>query len=129
MGFIQAFSFKYSPRPGTPGASLVDRVPDDVQSDRLKALQALLDKNQKAFNHSCIGTVMPVLLDRCGRKPGQLAGKTPYMQAVHVTAPEIKLGDIVELRILEALPNSLSAALAPTEVVSSPTSESGVATV
>ena len=111
VGFIQAFSFKYSPRPGTPGALLADRVPDDVQSDRLTVLQALLSDNQRAFNKSCIGEVMPVLLDRHGRKPGQLAGKSPYMQAVHVMAPETLMGEVVELRILEALPNSLSAVL------------------
>ena len=112
VGFIQAFSFIYSPRPGTPGALLSDRVPHDIQSERLTALQKLLSDNQQAFNQSCIGEVMPVLLDRHGRKPGQLAGKSPYMQAVHVMAPATLLGEIVELRISEALPNSLSAVLA-----------------
>lgn len=125
VGFIQAFSFKYSPRPGTPGSLLADRVPDDVQSDRLAALQALLSDNQQAFNQSCIGEVVPVLLDRHGRKPGQLAGKSPFMQAVHVMAPETFLGEIVELRILEALPNSLSAALVASGVGGSPTQETG----
>ncbi len=123
VGFIQAFSFKYSPRPGTPGALLADRVPDDVQSDRLTALQALLSDNQRAFNKSCIGEVMPVLLDRHGRKPGQLAGKSPYMQAVHVMAPETLMGEIVELRILEALPNSLSAVLATPDAKGGPLQE------
>ena len=112
VGFIQAFSFKYSPRPGTPGALLGDRVPDDVQTERLAALQGLLSDNQRAFNKSCVGQIMPVLLDRRGKKPGQLSGKSPYMQAVHVTAPDSHLGEIVELRILEALPNSLSAEFA-----------------
>ena len=112
VGFIQAFSFIYSPRPGTPGASLADRVPEDVQSDRLTTLQALLNDNQQAFNQSCVGEVMPVLLDRHGRKPGQLAGRSPYMQAVHVMGPETLLGEIAQLRIIEALPNSLSAILA-----------------
>ena len=123
VGFIQAFSFKYSPRPGTPGTLLADRVPNDVQSDRLKVLQALLSENQQAFNQTCIGQVMPVLLDRHGRKPGQLAGKSPYMQAVHVMAPETLLGEIVELRILEALPNSLSAALAAPDAGGGPMQE------
>ena len=111
VGFIQAFSFKYSPRPGTPGALMTDRVPEDVQSARLAALQQLLNDNQQAFNQSCVGKIMPVLLDRPGRKPGQLAGKSPYMQAVHVTSSEAKIGDIAELRIVDALPNSLSAVM------------------
>ena len=125
VGFIQAFSFVYSPRPGTPGALLADRVPDDVQSDRLTALQTLLRDNQQAFNQSCVGEVMPVLLDRYGRKPGQLSGKSPYMQAVHVMAPETLLGEIVELRILGALPNSLSAVLATPDVGGGPIQENG----
>ena len=125
VGFIQAFSFKYSPRAGTPGALLADRVPDDVQSERLTALQALLSDNQEAFNRSCIGEVMPVLLDRHGRKPGQLAGKSPYMQAVHVMAPETLMGEVVELRILEALPNSLSAVLAAPIAGGDPMQETG----
>jgi len=112
VGFIQAFSFKYSPRPGTPGALMAERVPEDIQSARLKALQELLNENQQDFNQACVGDVLPVLLDRPGRKPGQLAGKSPYMQAVHVTAPELEIGDIAELRVVEALPNSLSAVVA-----------------
>ena len=123
--FIQAFSFIYSPRPGTPGALLADRVPNDIQSDRLTALQELLSDHQRAFNQSCVGEIMPVLLDRQGRKPGQLAGKSPYMQAVHVMAPETLLGEIVELRIFEALPNSLSAVLAAPEAARSSMLENG----
>ena len=125
VGFIQAFSFKYSPRPGTPGALLADRVPNDIQSDRLTVLQELVSDNQRAFNQSCVGEVMPVLLDRHGRKPGQLAGKSPYMQAVHVMAPDSLLGEIVELRILQALPNSLSAVLAAPGAAGSSMQESG----
>ena len=110
--FIQAFSFKYSPRLGTPGALMRNQVPEDVKSRRLKQLQDLLLTNQRAFNRSCIDTVMPVLLDRQGRKSGQLAGRSPYMQAVHVTAPAHYMGEIVPLKIKEALTNSLSAVLA-----------------
>ena len=111
VGFIQAYSFKYSPRPGTPGASMANRVSEDVKSERLALLQSLLNERQQDFNKTCVGEIMPVLLDRQGRKPGQLVGKSPYMQAVHVMAPESHLGEIVDLRILEAFPNSLSAAL------------------
>ncbi len=125
VGFIQAFSFMYSPRPGTPGALLEDRVPHDIQSERLTELQKLLSDNQQTFNQSCVGEVMPVLLDRHGRKPGQLAGKSPYMQAVHVMAPATLLGEIVELRISEALPNSLSAVLAAPDAAGRSMQENG----
>ena len=113
VGYTQAYSFKYSPRPGTPAAAMEGQVPDAVKAERLAALQALLDEHQAAFNESCVGRVMPVLFDRRGRKAGQLVGRSPYMQSVHVQAPEALFGRIAEARIDCAGPNSLSARLRP----------------
>ncbi|MGH6945967.1 MAG: tRNA (N6-isopentenyl adenosine(37)-C2)-methylthiotransferase MiaB [Kiloniellales bacterium] len=111
ISFAQAYSFKYSPRPGTPGATFADQVSELVKDERLAALQHLLHEHQLAFNRSTIGRVMPVLLERPGRKQGQLAGRTPYMQAVHVDAPKESLGAIVNVRIVDALSNSLTGTL------------------
>ena len=86
VGFAQAYSFKYSPRPGTPGATMAAQVPDAVKIERLHRLQDLLDRQQTAFNSSCVGKVIPVLFERQGRHGDQLVGRTPYLQAVHATA-------------------------------------------
>ncbi len=110
IGFIQAFSFKYSPRPGTPAASMPGQVDEQVKSERLAALQGLLEEQQIAFNETCIGREMPVLLERPGRHDGQLVGRSPYMQAVHVSAPHENLGTIMVLKIESASVNSLSGA-------------------
>lgn len=108
VGFIQAYSFKYSPRPGTPAAAMETQVPEDVKSDRLAALQALLMEQQAAFNASCVGREMDVLLDRPGRHDGQMLGRSPYMQPVHVDAAEALYGQVVRLRIRAATASSLS---------------------
>ncbi len=108
IGFIQAYSFKYSPRPGTSAAALENQVAEEVKDERLAALQELLNAQQLAFNRSCVGKVMAVLLDRPGREPGQLVGRSPYMQAVHVAAAEGTMGVIANLRITEAHANSLT---------------------
>ena len=107
--FAQAYSFKYSARPGTPATMMEDRVADGPAGERLEALQALLNTQQLAFNRAAVGRVMPVLLDRAGRDPGQLVGRSPYMQAVHVSAPESELGTIPRLAITTAHANSLGA--------------------
>ncbi|MAF96096.1 MAG: tRNA (N6-isopentenyl adenosine(37)-C2)-methylthiotransferase MiaB [Rhodospirillaceae bacterium] len=107
IGFVQAYSFKYSPRPGTPAAAMDGQVPDTVKSERLEALRDVLNAQQLAFNRSCVGRVLPVLLDRPGRKPGQLVGRSPYMQAVHVDDPIEEPGAIVRLAITAAHANSL----------------------
>ena len=112
IGFTQAYSFKYSVRPGTPAAALPDQVADAVKGERLAALQDLLNDQQLAFNRGCVGRTMPVLLDRRGRRAGQLVGRSPYMQPVHVTAPDALLGTIAELRIEAGHANSLSGVLA-----------------
>ncbi len=109
IGFIQAFSFKYSPRPGTPAASMHPQVDEADKTRRLGELQALLGEQQNAFNAQCIGQIMPVLLEKPGRHDGQLVGRSPYMQLVHVDAPADMLGSIVRLRIDGIQANSLSA--------------------
>jgi tRNA-2-methylthio-N6-dimethylallyladenosine synthase len=108
IGFAQAYSFKYSPRPGTPGAAMADQVPDGVQVDRLHRLQELLDCQQAGFNSACVGKVIPVLFEREGRHRGQLVGRSPYLQPVHAIADSALLGSVVEVAIAGAGPNSLS---------------------
>ena len=112
VGFAHGFSFKYSPRPGTPAAERRDQVADTLKAERLSALQALLDEGQQAFNRRSVGIVLPVLFERPGRRPGQLVGRSPYLQAVHALAPHDLIGEIVAVRIEAALANSLSGALA-----------------
>jgi len=99
--------FKYSPRPGTP-AVLEPQLDGDVKSERLDALQALLNAQQQAFNAACVGRVLNVLLDRPGRRPGQLVGRSPYMQPVHAQAPESVFGTVQPLRITDGFANSLA---------------------
>jgi tRNA-2-methylthio-N6-dimethylallyladenosine synthase len=110
--FAQAFSFKYSPRPGTPAASAPCQVPEDVKSQRLGELQLLLARQQRHFNAACIGRTLPVLLEKPGRHEGQLAGRSPYLQSVHVAAAAERIGEIVPALITAASANSLSASVA-----------------
>jgi len=107
IGFVQAYSFKYSPRPGTPAAAHELQVEEQVKSERLSALQDLLNTQQRAFNEGCVGRNLGVLLDGRGRQEGQLIGRSPYMQAVHVEAADDQLGRIVDLEIISAHGNSL----------------------
>jgi tRNA-2-methylthio-N6-dimethylallyladenosine synthase len=111
VGFAQAYSFKYSPRPGTPAAAR-EQMPDEVKDGRLQRVQDVVHTTQTAFNLSCVGRVVPVLLERAGRHPGQLVGRTPYMQAVHVSAPPSLCGHVVEVEILALGANSLTGRLA-----------------
>ena len=108
IGFAQAFSFKYSARPGTPAASLSGQIPESVKSHRLAALQALLERQQRNFNNACIGRTLSVLLEKAGRHDGQLVGRSPYLQSVHLAAAERSIGEIVPVRILAATANSLT---------------------
>lgn len=109
VGFVQAYSFKYSPRPGTPAADMTDQIPEDVKSARLQELQDELNRQQIAFNETCVGREMPVLFDRLGGRDGQLVGRSPFMQAVHAELSADYLGEIVNVMIDRAKPNSLSA--------------------
>lgn len=108
VGFVQAYSFKYSPRPGTPAADMTDQVPEHIKSARLQELQAELSRQQIAFNQSCIGRSLPVLFDRRGSRSGQLVGRSPYMQSVHVDLPDSYLGEMMTVKIDQAKPSSLS---------------------
>ncbi len=108
VGYAQAYSFKYSPRPGTPAAGTGEQVPEPVKAERLAMLQQLLDEQQIAFNRATVGRRLPVLLERAGRREGQLAGRSPYMQSVAVEAPPRLLGRIAEIEILEARPNGVT---------------------
>jgi tRNA-2-methylthio-N6-dimethylallyladenosine synthase len=105
--FASAFSFKYSPRPGTPAAELARQVPEEVKSERLARLQARLEAHRQAFNQGTIGRTVDVLLERPGRYPGQLAGKSPYLQAVQMPGGGRHVGDIVSVRITGLAANSL----------------------
>src|SRR5579862_8668245 len=113
IGFAQAFSFKYSPRAGTPAATSGDQIPDEVKSERLAELQALLRLQQGAFNQACVGRVLPVLLEKPGRHDGQLVGRSPYLQSVHAIADVGHIGEIVPVRISAALANSLGGIIVP----------------
>ena len=111
VGYASAFSFKYSARPGTPAASAADQVAEGVKIERLARLQAAIDTAARAFNLSRIGMTMDVLLEKPGRRPGQLAGRSPWLQAVHLEAPSTLLGRIVPVRVDAVATNSLSATL------------------
>jgi tRNA-2-methylthio-N6-dimethylallyladenosine synthase len=108
VGYAQAYSFKYSPRPGTPAATAPGQVPDAVKETRLAELQELLAAQQLSFNQAFVGRTTPVLLHETGRYSGQLVGRSPWMQAVHLEAPKAWFGRIVEMKIERALANSLS---------------------
>ncbi|MDH6293838.1 tRNA-i(6)A37 thiotransferase enzyme MiaB [Agrobacterium fabrum] len=110
--YAQAFSFKYSTRPGTPGADLTDQVAEDVKAERLERLQALLLRQQKEFAESLVGKTMDVLLEKPGRMPEQLIGRSPWLQSVNLDAKTLKIGDIVNVRITATGPNSLFAEVA-----------------
>ena len=108
VNFSQCYSFKFSPRPGTPAALWEDQVPEEVKSERLTILQALIFEQQTEFNKSCIGKIMPVLFDRKGKYEGQMVGKTPYMQAVHVNDLDGKLEyPMLDIKITECFANTL----------------------
>jgi tRNA-2-methylthio-N6-dimethylallyladenosine synthase len=106
--FAQAFSFKYSARPGTPASGLPGQVPETAKRERLAALQALLDEHRHAFDRATVGRTLNVLFEGKGRKPGQIAGRSPYLQAIHVEGQAELIGQIAEVDILAACPNSLT---------------------
>ena len=112
IGYAGAFSFKYSPRPGTPAAAMADQVPEPVKNERLARLQAAIDRKQAAFNARCLGTTLDVLLEKPGRRPGQLVGRSPYLQPVQIMLPESRIGDIVPAAVTEIGANSLFGSLA-----------------
>ena len=114
VNFASCYSFKYSSRPGTPGAVMGGIVPEDVKDARLQELQALLFAQQKAYNEATVGKVVPVLFDRKGEKPGQLLGKTPHMQSVYVDAPERLFGQTIDIEITRAYQNGITGTIVTT---------------
>jgi tRNA-2-methylthio-N6-dimethylallyladenosine synthase len=110
VGYAQAYSFVYSPRPGTPAAGRA-QVPAEVKAERLQRLQALLTRQQAAFQAGLVGRTLPVLVEKPGRMPGQVAGRSPYLNAVHLEAA-VPAGAIVPVRIVAAGRNSLAGELA-----------------
>jgi tRNA-2-methylthio-N6-dimethylallyladenosine synthase len=115
VGFAGAYFFKYSARPGTPAADMADRVPDDVQHERLQRLQRTVERQQTAFNANCLGRSLEVLFERTGRHPGQIVGRTPYLQTVQVQraqGADAAIGDLAAVTITELSANSLFGTLA-----------------
>ena len=108
VGFASTFSFKYSPRPGTPGAEREDQITDEIMRERLAILQALVETQRQAFNAATVGRVVDVLFEKPGRHDGQIAGKSPYMQPVHVFGPPELVGRVLPAKITAAGSNSLS---------------------
>ena len=111
VGFVQAFSFRYSPRPGTPAANLEDKVPDAVAQARLLELQDVLERRQRAFFAGMIGRTLDVLFEKPGRHEGQLIGRSPYLQGVHALANPRLIGTIQPVRITDATLQSLGGEL------------------
>jgi tRNA-2-methylthio-N6-dimethylallyladenosine synthase len=111
--YASAFSFKYSRRPGTPAAAMPGQVDEAAKEERLARLQALLAEQQVGFNRDCEGRVLPVLFEKAGRHRGQVVGRSPYLQAVHIDAPQDLIGEIRPVVVLRAGRASLAGALAP----------------
>jgi tRNA-2-methylthio-N6-dimethylallyladenosine synthase len=112
VGFASAFSFKYSPRPGTPAAELTDQVSEPVKNERLQRLQRLIDSQQTEFNTGCVGRTFEVLFEKTGRHPGQIVGRSPYLQPVQVMGAHEHIGTVQEVIITGTGSNSLFGALA-----------------
>ena len=108
VNYASAYSFKYSPRPGTPAAGHDDQIDEAVKSERLAGLQQLLASQQQMFNHSKLGEVMDVLIERPASREGQKAGRSPWMQAVHFSEKSGEIGDIIPVKIVAAYQNSLA---------------------
>ncbi|OWK30604.1 tRNA (N6-isopentenyl adenosine(37)-C2)-methylthiotransferase MiaB [Sphingomonas mucosissima] len=112
VGYAQAFSFKYSPRPGTPAADIADHIPEEVMSARLQQLQGALNRDQLAFNEASVGRTCEVLIEREGKLPGQMLGKSPWLQSVLLSGAH-KIGDLISVCLTHAGPNSLTAIFNP----------------
>ena len=112
IGFAASYSFKYSRRPGTPGAAREDQISEIMKKERLAELQALLDEQRVAFNAACVGRTLDVLFEKAGRHPGQIVGRTPYLQSVQVNGPETLIGTVRPVHIVRPGSNSLFGALA-----------------
>jgi tRNA-2-methylthio-N6-dimethylallyladenosine synthase len=109
VAYAQAFSFKYSPRPGTPAATMADQIAAEVMDERLQRLQAAVNRDQLAFNQASVGKRCAVLIERRGKLPGQMLGKTPWLQSAIVSS-DAAIGDLLEVEITGGAPNSVLAA-------------------
>jgi tRNA-2-methylthio-N6-dimethylallyladenosine synthase len=110
VGYASAYSFKYSARPGTPAAVMEGAVPAHIMDDRLQQLQERIATNSLAFNRSCVGRDTRILIDRKGRLPGQMIGKSPWLQSVHVET-DARIGAMLDVTLTSAMPNSLGGAI------------------
>ncbi len=108
IGYAQAYSFKYSPRPGTPAATMAEQIAPEIMDERLQRLQAVINTQQNRFNDRFVDLEMPILLERKGRKVGQLIGKSPWLQSVHIADDAAQIGDMIAVRIESVGPNSLA---------------------
>jgi tRNA-2-methylthio-N6-dimethylallyladenosine synthase len=107
VGYSQAFSFKYSPRPGTPAADMAEQIAPAVMDERLQRLQASLNRDQATFNRATVGRRCDVLIERKGKLPGQWLGKSPWLTSVHLVT-DATIGDILDVEIISAGPNSVA---------------------
>jgi tRNA-2-methylthio-N6-dimethylallyladenosine synthase len=107
VGYASAFTFKYSIRPGTPGADMDGQVEEAVKTERLARLNELVTAQMRGFGKSCVGRTLDVLLEKPGRLPGQLGGRSPYLQAVHLEAPIDLIGTVQKVLIVGAGNNSI----------------------
>ena len=110
--YASVFSFKYSSRPGTPGAELLDQIGDDVKRERLARLQELVDGHRHAFNRASVGSTVDVLIEKTGRHAGQVVGKTPHLQAIHLDGSPDLIGQVAAVDVIDVGPNSLVGRLA-----------------
>jgi tRNA-2-methylthio-N6-dimethylallyladenosine synthase len=115
VGYASAYSFKYSPRPGTPAATMADQIAPAVMDERLQRLQSAINAGQSAFNAKSVGKRTDILIERKGKLTGQLIGKSPWLQSVHVISPEAAIGDMVSVDLVSAGPNSLEGAIVQKE--------------
>ncbi|MBA5724101.1 tRNA (N6-isopentenyl adenosine(37)-C2)-methylthiotransferase MiaB [Candidatus Liberibacter sp.] len=107
VGYSQAFSFKYSPRPGTPGADMIDQVDDVIKTERLLCLQKKLREQQVTFNKACVGQIVEILIEKKGKHAGQFVGRSPWLQSVVVDTESYNIGEVVHVRITDIKTNTL----------------------
>jgi tRNA-2-methylthio-N6-dimethylallyladenosine synthase len=120
VGYAQCYTFKYSPRPGTPAAEIDAQIPEDVKTERLHRLQELIEEQQHAFNLSCVGRELDVLFEKPGRHEGQIVGRSPYLQPVPVIAPMSIIGSVARVRVNELRTYSLIGELVTSAPASAP---------
>jgi tRNA-2-methylthio-N6-dimethylallyladenosine synthase len=109
VGYASAYSFKYSARPGTPAATMEDRIPREIMDDRLHRLQERINTHQLAFNRSKVGADTQILIERRGKHEGQMIGRSPWLQSVHLET-DAQPGEIVDVTLVAAGPNSMTGA-------------------